>query len=170
MSAIWFEKSALADLDRSGPLTAVLSVDRMSRVGAVVIPPSGPIDVRMDFARHGDLVLIDAELSGAVSVGCQRCLEPMTLVIDSRLRIALAADEQTGAAAPEDYESVVATDGKIRLVDLVEDEILLGIPFSSRHADGECGPLARELDGMQSATDKSRPFAGLAGMMRDDEN
>lgn len=168
MSAIWFGKSAVAELGRSGPLTAALEVDRLPRLNEAVVPPSGPIEAQVAFGNDGENVLVDASLRGAVSVACQRCLEPMTLAVDSRMRLALVADDT--AVAPDGYESLFVPDGEVRLADLVEDEILLGIPFSARHPDGECGALAQALEDMRGSSEATRPFAGLAALLRDKDN
>jgi uncharacterized metal-binding protein YceD (DUF177 family) len=44
------------------------------------------------------------------------------------------------------------------VVALVEDELLLGLPFAPMHPEGECAPATNDLQ------HKANPFAVLAGL------
>jgi uncharacterized protein len=105
------------------------------------------------------------KVSGRLALRCQRCLEPMAFEARTDETLVLAATlaeihaEPARAAGPD---RVVA--GKeMALRDLIEDELILAVPYAPRHE--ECEPAgAGPEDGMRAG--KVLPFAGLRGLMR----
>ena len=92
---------------------------------------------------------------------CQRCLGAVECVLEPRSTLLLAATQAEIDAepiTPEMPERVVARrDMAVR--DLVEDELLLALPYAPRHEDcaaqGRAAPAGRQM-----------PFATLRGMLR----
>jgi len=82
---------------------------------------------------------IAIELEGSVPLECQRCLAPMTWPVRQRTVALLAKSEAEGDAldAGSDEEVLVAAEPLDALM-LVEDELLLSLPYAPTHADGEC--------------------------------
>lgn len=79
------------------------------------------------------------EVKGSVPMECQRCLQPMAWAVLQRTLALLAASEADGDAldAGSDEEVLVAA-APLDALALVEDELLLSLPYSAVHADGEC--------------------------------
>lgn len=92
---------------------------------------------------------------------CQRCLGAVECELEPRSTLLLAATQAEIDAepiTPEMPERVVARrDMAVR--DLVEDELLLALPYAPRHEDcaaqGRAAPAGRQM-----------PFATLRGMLR----
>lgn len=82
---------------------------------------------------------IAIELDGSVPLECQRCLAPMQWPVRQRTVALLAQSEAEGDAldAGSDEEVLVAAEPLDALM-LVEDELLLSLPYAPTHADGEC--------------------------------
>ena len=82
---------------------------------------------------------IAIELEGSVPLECQRCLAPMTWPVRQRTVALLATSEAEGDAldAGSDEEVLVAA-APLDAPALVEDELLLSLPYAPTHADGEC--------------------------------
>jgi uncharacterized protein len=82
---------------------------------------------------------IAIELDGSVPMECQRCLAPMQWTVQQRTVALLAASDAEGDALDEstDDEVLVAT-APLDALTLVEDELLLSLPYAPTHADGEC--------------------------------
>jgi uncharacterized protein len=58
---------------------------------------------------------------------------------------------------------VIEASPELDVAGLIEDEVLLSLPLSPRHAEGACeSRLARGAD----ADGRPRPFAGLAALKR----
>lgn len=101
------------------------------------------------------------EVSGMLQLQCDRCLMPLDypLALQSRVLLAQPGAEQQDDGDPETPEWIEA--GRdLDLQELVEDEILLGLPLSVRHDRKDCGDLGAERDGK-----KDSPFSKLSALL-----
>ena len=70
---------------------------------------------------------------------CQRCLGRVDWPVDQATEVLLAADERELAMLDESTEDeVVLADGPLDAADLVEDELVLTLPFAPMHPEGAC--------------------------------
>jgi uncharacterized protein len=77
-------------------------------------------------------------LTGSLPLICQRCLQPMDWPLDHDSEVLLARDEGELAALDEASEQeVLLVVGPVDPHSLVEDELVLTIPFVPRH-EGDC--------------------------------
>jgi uncharacterized protein len=60
----------------------------------------------------------------------------------------------------DEIEVVLATE-RLDPLTLVEDELLLSLPFSPRHADGECELASPMIAGQESGQSRASPFGQL---------
>lgn len=99
-------------------------------------------------------------VSGTLQLSCQRCLEPMPfpLALDATLVLA-ASDSEIDADANDLFapDRVLAR-REMAVGELIEDEVLLAIPFAPRHE--RC---AQRIDA-ENARGES-PFAGLSALL-----
>jgi uncharacterized protein len=98
---------------------------------------------------------------GTLQLRCQRCLEALPFEVRADELLVLAGTQAEIDAEPADVHAadrVVATK-EMAVRDLVEDELILALPYAPRHAgcSAERAPLAEG---------KTLPFAGLRGLMR----
>jgi uncharacterized protein len=100
-----------------------------------------------------------------LALRCQRCLAEFALPVHSVSRVALLPDESQVDAVPEDMETALATDGRMRLRDLVEEELLLVVPSAPRHVTGPCAGAAADEAADPQTPATQRPFASLAGLL-----
>ncbi len=74
-----------------------------------------------------------------MTLTCQRCLADFRWPIDQRTEVLLAHDEREMAALDANSSSeVVQAPGPVDPLTLVEDELVLALPFAPRHPDGAC--------------------------------
>ncbi len=83
---------------------------------------------------HPELTM---QVTGKVSLICQRCMKPFDFPVESAQVLVLAksdaqADEIESLLDDESVDVIVG-DRSTRIVDLVEDEALLALPSSPRH-------------------------------------
>lgn len=101
-------------------------------------------------------------LEGSVTLTCQRCLLPYLFDLDSETEIMLAAtEEELSVWDEEEGESMLAA-APMDLQELLEDELLLALPYAPRHPEGVCAPEEKPA----GALDQTRPFASLATLRR----
>jgi len=82
---------------------------------------------------------IAIEIEGTVPLECQRCLAPMRWPVRQRTVTLLAKSEVEGDALDEGTEDEVLVAAEpLDALTLVEDELLLSLPYAPTHADGEC--------------------------------
>jgi len=88
--------------------------------------------------QRGSLSL-QLAVSGEVQLTCQRCLGSMPYKVDVERTLYLARNEaeMERLDALPDSDAIQAGE-TLSLVDLVEDEVLLSLPLSAMHAEGEC--------------------------------
>jgi uncharacterized protein len=93
---------------------------------------------------------------------CQRCLEAMPSAIDEQDLLVLAATQAEIDADPVDAEAPdrILAGKEMRVRDLIEDELILALPYAPRHEGCTAGAAAGEED-------KISPFAGLRSLLRD---
>jgi uncharacterized protein len=114
---------------------------------------------------------------------CQRCLEPMPVQVDIAPWFQLVGDESTAAELDAQIEDadVLAADGPLDLINLIEDEILLSLPAVPLHEQcphavpmqyvavppgTPASALAALAESSAGATDEpaEHPFAALAAL------
>lgn len=78
-------------------------------------------------------------LRGSVTLECQRCLADFASPIDVATEVLLARDDAELAALDADSSlEVVLAAGPLDPLALVEDELVLALPFAPRHPEGAC--------------------------------
>jgi uncharacterized protein len=79
---------------------------------------------------------IAVELSGRVPLECQRCLGTVDLPVEQRTELLLARSEQELARLDGESElEVVLANEPLDPQTLVEDELLLTLPYAPRHEE-----------------------------------
>ena len=82
---------------------------------------------------------LSIELIGAVPFTCQRCLADFEWPLDQRTEVLLARDERELAVLDADSSAEVVLAGMpVEPLALVEDELVLALPFAPRHPDDAC--------------------------------
>ena len=101
------------------------------------------------------------EVRATLQLRCQRCLGPLLHEVDTDEILVLAASQAEIDADPMsvDMPSRVVAGKEMAVRDLVEDELILALPYAPRHEDCETRPEAHDKA-------VSSPFAGLRGMMQ----
>src|SRR5450432_3320163 len=105
-------------------------------------------------------------LAGSVPLVCQRCLQPFAATVDQSTELLLARSEAELARLDLDEVEVVLATERLDPLTLVEDELLLSLPFSPRHADGECDAAVPTAAGEVASQRKASPFGQLGELKK----
>ena len=110
--------------------------------------------------------LIEGRVVATLWQTCQRCLEEMSLKVDSGFRLVVVQGYDEAGQVDESLEPLLAEEGSIRLLDLVEDELLLALPAVALHDQCE----APAFDDGEISVDEPRenPFAALERLKKTD--
>lgn len=115
----------------------------------------------LDQQQRPQLTLV---IEGKAVLRCDRCLGPVDFALNLQSRVLLMAP---GTAPPEDDDPdspewiEVAAGPGLDLQQLVEDEIVLGMPLSVRHDHEDCS----NSDGIAPTGSRASPFSGLAALL-----
>jgi uncharacterized protein len=104
---------------------------------------------------------LEIGVRATLQLRCQRCLAPLAFEVDEQALLVLAGSQAEIDAEPLEVDApdrlVAKRDMDLRV--LVEDELILALPYAPRHEDCAAGTEG----GDRTA---SSPFAGLRGMMQ----
>lgn len=103
---------------------------------------------------------------------CERCLGLMELALDADIAFLLPDADMTDEALPG-FEVWPVEGRGVRLLDLVEEELLLTLPLVLVHEDRSlCRPVTEHYaaDDAEAEPDKQRPFSALKALLRGDED
>jgi uncharacterized protein len=127
-----------------GSLAGSVDATTLPRLADRVIGSRAPIDWRIEGTVDAmERLALTVELEGTVTLECQRCLAPLELTISQRTQLLLAHDEaETARLDAETDAEVLLAATTIDSQTLIEDELVLALPYVARHPDGSCKPPA----------------------------
>lgn len=150
--------------------TGEIAVAKLARLADLLVADEGRIQWQLagsvahvpSMAQPGSSASeprLELEVSGRLSLRCQRCLEALQwpLALRSVLHPVRAGQPIADEELEDDEVDAVEVDGELDVFALIEDEILLALPISPRHEN--CKPSS----GMETAAEES-PFAALASL------
>ncbi|MBL0011556.1 MAG: DUF177 domain-containing protein [Nitrosomonas sp.] len=112
---------------------------------------------------------LQLEIIGKIHLSCQRCLEKLSHEVDLQTFLVLAKTEaELDQTDEDDTVDAILSTPDMDVVSLIEDEIILSLPISSRHADGECSIQELESinDNLTSKKQSAHPFAALIALKK----
>jgi uncharacterized protein len=124
-----------------GVLEGTLDVAASERLADRVAPGAASVAWRIEgttdaFGRPA----LAISLSGNVPLECQRCLAPFALPIEQRTVTVLAKSESDADMLDADSgDEVLVADRPLEPAALIEDELLLTLPYAPMHAEDGCG-------------------------------
>jgi uncharacterized protein len=140
----------------------VMPVSGFSRLRDLLATDAGEVAYELRGARdaRGRLSLL-VKVRGRLQLRCQRCLEAMAFDVDEEDLLVLAATQAEIESGPIDAQApdLVLAGKEMAVRELVEDELLLAMPYAPRH-EGCRAAAGSGVDG------KVSPFAGLRGLVR----
>lgn len=150
--------------DRGAELRGRIEPASLERLGSMLAGPGGGIELTLHFGREtkGPTV-VAGELEAQVELICQRCMKPFMYSHHLEFRLGVVEDEAQAERLPDGLEPLVVKDEQLRIADLVEDELILGLPLIPMHEQTDCN---RELGRWQMEGERSRanPFDVLEGL------
>ncbi|SDU00460.1 YceD family protein [Halopseudomonas salegens] len=157
--------------DRGVTLQGAISADRLPRLLAAVNAVADEVNVVLNFARDEQgLATLHGHYQAQVEMTCQRCLEGVTLPLDSRCEVGFVVSDEAARQLPRHYEPVIVDDEKLNLLSLIEEELLLALPAVPMHPLEKC----QHPDGFtpdegpeEEEAERPNPFSVLAKLKRD---
>lgn len=154
-------------LERAGRIR----IRAMPRLRAMWPDSDGEVQVQVHAQDDGSgRIIVRGEAQAALMLVCQRCLKPMPQHINAAFCLAWARNErEADAMQDETCDPLLSADGRIKLAELVEDELLLALPIVALHEIDECEAGVQEPAthaGVPELPAKQNPFAVLEQLKR----
>lgn len=129
-------------------LTGEINPDFCIRLAEAVDEISQPIVVNLifDTAEQGRKV-VRGTASTTVILACQRCLEPMELPLAVDMALGIVWSEDQAKSLPRELDPWIVEDEVGDIAALVEEELLLAMPFVTYHSEDQCSATASHATG-----------------------
>ena len=115
---------------------------------------------------RGKLPQVRCSVAATLYAVCQRCLGPFELAVESEVDLLLLGLEEV-VEGYEDHEVWELEESMLRPLDIVEELLIMALPFSAMHVDvASCTALSVEPDERE---EKTTPFAALREQMTQDQ-
>jgi uncharacterized protein len=118
---------------RGSNIVGTLSPGSAPRLTAAGVALAQPAEVAFEFYRDdASRYVVDLQVTAAVVVRCQRCLNDMTLPLKALAHMACVWSDEEAAALADAYEPLLVSE-EADLNDIAEEEILLALPACPVH-------------------------------------
>lgn len=147
-------------------LEGVLNLDLMQRATSLLKRPGGDVSYCLSFETDAEgRIIISIEIAAELEMSCQRCLQPMRVAVVRETDLAAVKDKAALEGLAAKYEPLLlAEQGQVSLIDLLEDELILAIPLAPLHEPEDCS-ASEDLERIR-AEGKPSPFAELAKLKK----
>ncbi len=117
-------------------LEGFIPVAELPRVVDATESPVGNVQVKLEFkvSEEGKRAVI-GQAAAELSLICQRCLEPVSVFVESDISLAVVWDEEAAKALPQHFDPWITGEGAADLYDMVEEELLLSLPAVAYHEE-----------------------------------
>ncbi len=139
----------LQDLAKYGPQTKQITL--RERLPSFLLSPCH-LTVTYQIEAKENFYLIQLEVSGELTVLCQRCLHEYNLIYNNQTAIAVTRSDERAEQLLEYYECIVSSNYQVDLEDMVIDELHLYVPQFHQEAK-DCN---EEIN--QFLTEKTEPY------------
>jgi uncharacterized protein len=173
--------SKLRDVRKLADARATLDLDipvaELPGLPVELISRGGQVHAQLHFGREQGFMVAQVALRGQLELICQRCMGPMPVPIETSSPVLLIESEADAEAAPVEWETYLAAEGRLSFEALAAEELLLALPVVPLHADSSAceasaGRSAQARAGEpapppQGASDQAtaRPFADLRALL-----
>jgi uncharacterized protein len=161
--------SKLRDVRKLADARATLDLDipvaELPGLPGELIRGTGELHAQVQFGREQGFMMAQVALRGQVELVCQRCMGPMPLAIDARSQVLLVESEADAEAAPVEWETYLAAEGRLTISALAAEELPLHAEGGSCQAAAlEGAPAAPPVEPQRaaSASDATAVDAGAA--------
>ena len=146
----WYDPGILGS--QGAVLAGSVRFSSLKRFCELLDSTDGSVKARFQFGQNrGQCVTVEIDYEAAPQLVCQRCLEPFTMPLAQSASLALIEPGDSEDYAPEGYEPYLMEEAKVQPAALLEDELIIALPFVARHLDEQdCGPLARQVTQLNS--------------------
>lgn len=153
--------------------SGTIPLSRMKRLAALLVDASGVATFSAAFRTDLDhRVIIDLQVEAAMPLVCQASLEVYDELVARSSELAVIEHDSEQFDLPENYEPVLTENGRLAIMNIVEDELLLSLPTIPRKPGLQAVEFSTGGQKPVSETTregvKETPFSALQDMLKRD--
>jgi uncharacterized protein len=152
---------------RSATLERSLDLARLPRLVEAGALEGTRAEARLTFGKFEKRTTVEVSVEGSLVLPCQRCLRPCECPLDETALLIVVADDRE--EVPGGFEPVLGDAERLSVTELVEEQMLLGMPLVPMHEDEDgCLDAAAPVTAVEkdsTAEDKQKPFANLRELL-----
>ena len=141
---------------------------QLVRLAESVIDIQDDVEAELSFGTDAQgLTIMQGTAHTLVKLECQRCGDAFDHHCDVEFIYTPLSAKVEEEELPEAYEPIeLDENGEIDLYELLEDELILALPFAPMHAEHECkrGGMQMTWGKIEPADERPNPFAVLNGL------
>ena len=151
--------------EQGARLAGTFSLACMPRLTSMLANTDAQVAVELtaDTDEEG-IPYLEVHLETTATAICQRCMEALALPLTAHSRLALLRGEAGADTLPAAYDPLVVSGSNASLVEIVEDELILALPFSPRCADPTVCQRTPAMPGPSKET-PNHPFEALSVLL-----
>ncbi len=117
-------------------LQGLVLVASLPRMASAIEESAGQIQVNLIFGLSEDKKkVVTGTACADVSLVCQRCLNPVTVLVESHISLGIVCDEEQALTLPDYLDPWIVGEGPADFYDMIEEEMLLSLPAVAYHQE-----------------------------------
>lgn len=146
---------------KSQEIYGTIAASDLPRLHDALYSEAGELQYQLSGGLSEERPQLRLRVHGSLQLICQRCLEAMEFKLDLDSSFIIVPDEASMPLAEEepDDEDYLVANVQMRIAELIEDEVLLGLPLAPTHSTETCSASAK-----LNTLKKVSPFAVLQGL------
>ena len=147
----------------------VVPLSRFSRLCSEFSGQEGQVEVELEFYRDGNRRIWmkgSARVKGAML--CKQCLNHVDATLQAEIDACLMTPEEISKDESVKFDVVVYEDSPVSIVDLVEDDLIMSIPWRACLDESNCATdfSDDQLHDEGVEVETTKPFADLRNLIK----
>ncbi|MGK0440413.1 MAG: hypothetical protein ACJA0N_000202 [Pseudohongiellaceae bacterium] len=154
-------------ITKGAQISSLFGVDVMPRLTSLLANEQGEVNTELNFyVDQGRKRRIDGEIKAQVNMVCQRCLDAVSIEIESSFNLAVVWTDDQAKQVPKSLDALIVGEELTNLTEIVEEELILSLPIVSYHENENCKQATHSFgdsDSVQAPIEESKenPFKVL---------
>lgn len=149
-----------------------IPVTTFDRLVSEISADTESVEVQLAFScDENDHVRMQGHASVIAEVACHRCSESVSTTIRADIDARIVRSEDIASNLAQDTDVIVVTDNPVSVTELVEDDLIMSIPWRVCQQPEDCPNLGDgetgEIEDGDSDDATQRPFANLRQLLND---
>ena len=162
----WLDVLSLAR--REGKWSGRVALSALPRLRALVASEGGDVQVELGFRLDGSgRVQVAGEALASATVACSRCMEDVPVRVRTTVDARVVRSEAEASELIADCDVIVAPSREMEVAQLIEDDLLLGLPETGcgdREPCPNAPPTEYPAADDDALPERANPFEALAAL------